>query len=343
MAAQRLLLSVCTVTLWIAAWSQCTLVAAEDAPARQTTPTPTNTASYEETIHQALLEYELDHWAEAKMLFARAHDIKPNARTLRGLGLASYESRQYVEAISYFEQALLHHLNPLTPEMRQDVSRYLGQARQFVSRVELQVEPADAQLALDLGDTMPLPKDGVLLLDPGQHELFFAAPSYTGETRRLFADGRDVRMQVTLKPVAVVVAQPAALPAPTLVAAPGSGAVAPSAATRGDVAPPSNSLAPWFVVGISGVVAIAGGTMYAIALANKSQVTNPDQPARWSDYEDRYETGKVLFPLGATLFGVGLAGVATGLTLHFWPGSKSARDDTALTVGPGFVRIAGAL
>src|SRR5262245_37583743 len=92
-------------------------------------------ARYEETVQRALQEFALEHWAEAKVLFTQAQTLRPNARVLRGLGLVCYELRQYAQAIEYFEAALVNGVQPLTPEMTQDVHTFLARAREFVSRL----------------------------------------------------------------------------------------------------------------------------------------------------------------------------------------------------------------
>lgn len=318
-------------TVCLAAWSGAFARALADD-----TPSTDAPVTYEDTIRRALQEFDLDHWYEAKVLFERAHALRPNARTLRGLGLACYEAQQYVEAIGYFEQALVHEVQPLTPEMRDDVTRYLRQARQFVSRVELQIQPASAQLAIDARAAAPLPPDGVVLLDPGPHDMRFAADGCETELRRVLADGHVIQLQVTLKSTAITLTPQPPVPAPP---------VSPIGITSQAHDPPrdANHLGPWLVVGLSAAVTVAGGTLFAVALANKARVAHPDTPARWSDYAGTYETGKVLFPLGATLFGVGLAGLATGLTLRFLPDSKPSAEGAAVVVGPGSVHLTGHL
>src|SRR5688572_888187 len=53
---------------------------------------------YKRAVEEALKEYGLGHFEEARSLFRRAHGIYPNARTLRGLGMVEFELRHYVRA-----------------------------------------------------------------------------------------------------------------------------------------------------------------------------------------------------------------------------------------------------
>src|SRR5437763_10868 len=73
------------------ACSQPQPVAAQSAAAQASAE-----QNYDELIRQAVTEFSLGHWTEAKVFFARAHARNPNARTLRGLGLSCYEARSYV-------------------------------------------------------------------------------------------------------------------------------------------------------------------------------------------------------------------------------------------------------
>src|SRR5262249_43441282 len=49
-------------------------------------------------IADAVAEYDAGHFEEARALFRRAQAEAPSARTLRGIGMASFELRDYVEA-----------------------------------------------------------------------------------------------------------------------------------------------------------------------------------------------------------------------------------------------------
>ena len=49
-------------------------------------------------IGDAVAEYDAGHFQEARALFRQAHEKSPTARTLRGIGMCSFELRDYVEA-----------------------------------------------------------------------------------------------------------------------------------------------------------------------------------------------------------------------------------------------------
>jgi hypothetical protein len=191
----------------------------------QSTPSSANQAQYRELVKKALQEFSLGHWTEARVFFADAHAIWPNARTFRGLGMACYEARSYVEAIHFLDQALTNQTQPLTPKLADEARGILEQARRFVSKLELDTEPADAAVMLD---DKPLERgdDGSVLLDPGEHELRATAPGYHSLDRSVVAEaGNPISLHLPLRSVNEPVAPPSAavklsLPQPVLPARP---------------------------------------------------------------------------------------------------------------------------
>ena len=73
---------------------------------------------YRALVKQAVREFEASNWPEAFALFKRAHELEPSARTLRGIGLAAYEMRDYVQSIGYLQTALEDQRRPLSPAQR---------------------------------------------------------------------------------------------------------------------------------------------------------------------------------------------------------------------------------
>ena len=152
---------------------------------------------YRSLIASALEEYELHNYVEAMSLFERAHRIKPSARTLRGMGLASYQAHRYVIAIGYLHAALEDPRKPLTPQFRREVQSALDDARGFVARFDLTLEPSGALLTVD-GETVDA-RTGELLLDPGEHEVVATAEGYRTGSRRVKAtSGRSGRIELRL-------------------------------------------------------------------------------------------------------------------------------------------------
>ena len=254
-----------------------------------------SSSDYQSLVEKGLREYELGNFSEAKAFFRQAHQLSPNARTLRGLGMTSYELRHYVEAIGYFQSALASKDRPLTAQMHAEVSQLLAQARSFVTRLQLTVTPAHAQLHLDSRELLRQ-RDGSILLDPGSHELVADAPEYETVTRSLRCDvGETLSLALTLHSVQ------------------SSAAEAPALAERST----TTSIAPYVVIAASAAVAVAGGALLALALKNKQTVEDLGQTAagpRYADYQSKAASVRPLSAAGLVGLALGLAGIGVGLS-----------------------------
>jgi tetratricopeptide (TPR) repeat protein len=151
---------------------------------------------YRDLVVDAIREYDLHHFAEARGLFSKAHAISPSARTLRGLGAAEFELRNYGASVSYLEQALASQARPLEGELRERTNRLLERARGFVATLELRVQP---ESSLAVVDGVPVRDQHALVLDVGDHVLEFHAPGYVPEKRKMHVVGGEVQqLQVVL-------------------------------------------------------------------------------------------------------------------------------------------------
>jgi tetratricopeptide (TPR) repeat protein len=57
-------------------------------------------------INSALSAFENGRWAEARSDFRRAHELDPTARTLRTIGMCSFNLGDYIDAVQSLEAAL---------------------------------------------------------------------------------------------------------------------------------------------------------------------------------------------------------------------------------------------
>jgi tetratricopeptide (TPR) repeat protein len=135
-------------TGWISAWllSFALCIAPSPSIAAQDNG---ESEEYREYVRAALREYQGHNFNEAKAFFAQAHAVSPSARTFRGLGMCSYELRNYVDAINFFEQALGSTNRPLTADMRSEIAGLLRQARTFVTRIQITTQPTWAKVRID--------------------------------------------------------------------------------------------------------------------------------------------------------------------------------------------------
>lgn len=185
---------------------------------------------YTETIREALAEFDSGHFEESLALFRLAHSLRPSARTLRGLGNASFELRHYVDAVGYYRDALASTENPLTDEQRTEVDRLLARARVFVGGYRLAVTPAGASVTIDAAAVAGTD----VLLSIGDHTVSVSAPGYT--TRAVpvtVRGGEDETLTIVLEPATASAGTPVL----------GTGVGAP-VVPQGVIAPPAGVIAP---------------------------------------------------------------------------------------------------
>jgi len=307
------------VALGSAAGAHAQADAAADEPERA------DPAGYAALIDEALIEHQAGHFEEARTLFARAHAIFPNARTLRGMGMMEFELRDYAASAAHLEQALASHTRALTGELRESTAVLLARAEGFVGKLALAVEPPDARVLLD-GVVVEVVPDRPLMLNFGDHTLELSAPGYERETRKVALRGGDAQsMRVELTPEGT---------------GEGSGAASPVAdGGPGDEGP---GALPWVLVGAGGALMIGGGVLLAIAQSDIDEVENPAPDATWSEVQDAYDAAPVESGVGFALLGVGAVSATIGLVWALGGGEDDARAGRVrVTLGARRVAIGG--
>ena len=210
-------------------------------------------------IREALSEFNALNYAEARSLFERAHALKPNARTLRGLGITAFELKRYVQAIQELEAALVETRTALTAKQHAEVEALIEKARGFVGKVSLELTPADADVLVD-----GQPAAGSeLVLDLGEHQVSVRADGYRDETIELVIDGGEqITRRVELLPVDVS-PQNAAVAAPPT---PDSRAGATHSGPE-DRASGGSIFGKWWFWTVAGVVVAGAAVGTALALS----------------------------------------------------------------------------
>jgi hypothetical protein len=136
--------------------------------------------AYEGLVARSIAAFDAGKFMESRDLLLRAHQLRPNARTLRGMGLAAYEAGKYALAVLDLERALAETRQPMTPDQRAEVERIYDQANALTARYRLMGQPPGAAILVD--QSPPLwDAAGFLLLDQGKHELRLKLAS--GEVR----------------------------------------------------------------------------------------------------------------------------------------------------------------
>lgn len=165
------------------------------APAGDATP------EYRGLIDEAVREYEARHFEEARALFTRAVSLQPSARAYRGLGMAEFELRNYLDSADCLEKSLSSQIRPIEGELRAETERLLARARSFLARLVVVVQPKEARVLLD-GNDAKLSPVGELMVSVGDHQLEFRAEGFVSERQtRKIVGGEQEQLVVFLKPV----------------------------------------------------------------------------------------------------------------------------------------------
>jgi len=285
---------------------------------------PGDPAGYAALIDEALSEHRSGNFEEARTLFARAHAIFPNARTLRGMGMMEFELRDYAESVAHLEQALVSPTRALAGELRESTTVLLARAQGFVGTLALEIEPPDARVLLD-GLVVTVEPERPLVLNFGEHTLELSATGYQRQTRKLALRGGEAQtMRVEL-------------------VAEGSGASASSFSTDDGAADEGPGALPWVLVGAGGALMIGGGVLIAIAQSDIDSVEGAAKGASWSsESQDAYDAAPVESGVGIALLGVGAVSATIGLVWALGGGEDDARaGDVRVTLGARRVAISG--
>lgn len=225
------------MALLAAAWTVGPAWAADD-----------ESTAYLKAIRDGVAEYEAGHYEEARSMFRRAHGLSPNARTYRGVGMTSFELRDYVSAVRNLAAALADQRKPLTAEQRKETESLLERGRQFVDVYAIRTLPPQARLLVD-GGLPELEPDGTILLGFGVHTLEATAPAMAPARATVEVRGGERKnLVLSLSPLL-----PGPSPAPAAPAMLEKAARPPQTVERG--------AAPWLWSG-AGLALLAGGAGY---------------------------------------------------------------------------------
>src|SRR5438876_3748895 len=157
--------------------------------------------SYRALIDDAVAEYDAHHFEESRALFRRAHQLAPSARTWRGIGMATFELRDYVKSLRALEASLVDSRSPLTSAERDEVQALAARARVFVGHFVIHLLPKEAVLRIDDAPTT-LDDGDILMLESGHHVLTAAADDRRTETREINVVGGERReISIILPPM----------------------------------------------------------------------------------------------------------------------------------------------
>jgi hypothetical protein len=173
--------------------------AALHAQPAQTTAVGTDAdAEYAQLVSGALSEFERGHWEQARAWFERAHALRPNARTLWGLGVTAFELGRYTQAIEELQIAVVDRRLPLSDEQRTQARDVIARAARHVAMLSVDLVPAQAVLSVDGLET----QSRELVLSPGSYTLAARAPGFHERELSLqLAPGEQRELRLTLPPI----------------------------------------------------------------------------------------------------------------------------------------------
>jgi len=309
----RQVLGLCAVVISLCVFSagQTHAQAAPDAVA------PSGNPEYDRLLKEALGEFKLGNWTEARALFERAHELKPSARTLRAIGLSAFEEKSYAEAVAYLTAALTDQRRPLTDDQRKEAEYALKRSLGYIAQYELEISPEGAEVLID--SRKPIILDGKLLLDPGKYQLEVTADGYQLTRESIVARPREnLKLRIELSPRQV------------------DGAVEVQPGAVGEETGLSTQQWIGIGVGAAGVVSLGVGAIFGITAMSKADDAGCENglcPNSASEElnEDALDAGNVATV--ALIAGTVLAGA--GVVLFFVPfGGEEKPEDQALRVQP---------
>jgi tetratricopeptide (TPR) repeat protein len=294
----------------------------------------TESPAYRRAIKEGLAEYAALHFEEARSLFRRAHEINPNARTFRGLGMTSFELRDYVAAVRNLSAALKDSRKPLSPEQRKSSQDLLDRSRMLVDAYSLTVSPRNARVLID-GREPELDADRTLLLGVGLHNLEVSASGMIMRSLPINVRGGERKdLSVTLEQAFAASEQPsdAVRIQQGNQAKPASKEVSNTAATA------------WLLAGGGAALLSAGfGVYWAMQESQLNACHNPADPSRLCDVESTLKTQRN-FGIGATVV-TGAAALTMGLvgilSWHSAPSDTKKHSALDCTVSPFGITCGG--
>lgn len=155
---------------------------------------------YAQAVQLGVDEFEARNFLEARSHFMRAHELAPNARTFRALGMVEFELKNYVDAARYLQAALEDLDKPLDAQKRAETEQLYKRVSGYLARITLDIAP-DTRVAVD-GASEDVQGAQEMVLALGDHTLEFRAPNHISERRTVrIKGGEHQRLTVKLVPI----------------------------------------------------------------------------------------------------------------------------------------------
>ncbi|MEM6959206.1 MAG: hypothetical protein AAF645_26220 [Myxococcota bacterium] len=203
---------------------------------------------FRRTVREALSEFQAGHWAEARTLFLRAHEIRPSAEALRMAGNASYEMRDYVRAVELLEASMVQQENPLSDESVALAEEASAAAERFVVRLTINTRHPNVRV-----NERSVDPSQPILLERGEHLVEVQGEGFEAYRERIEMAEALHRLDVQLRPLVMSDDVAAPEPEPQLLEE-------ESGSRRG----------LWIALGIVGAVVVAGAVVGVVVATSDS-------------------------------------------------------------------------
>ncbi len=230
-------------------------------------PRESKLADYDAHLDDAVTAFDARDFARARESFERAYALRPNARVLRGMGIAALQLKKFAVAKRDLEAALQDTRQPLTTAQRDEVTGLLSWMETHLGTLRVERHPTNARIALD-GE----PVSGhEVIVEPGSHRLAVTADGFERHEQSIqLHAGEQRKVDVVLERNAVEAAAPersalSAKAAARAAPAPAPQPLAAGAPLRDDES--SSVVTSWWFWTAVGV-AVAGGVATAVVLTS---------------------------------------------------------------------------
>lgn len=305
-----------------------------------------NSASsdYRELIKLGIKEFSLANWVEARVLFRRAHELMPSARTYRSLGMVAFELRDYPTAVRALSLSLRDGRKPLTADMRREVEELLRQADRYIGHYEVAIdgvvqtdarERGEASAAVKVDDKPGVFLAGRWLLATGSHAVSATSGDGRKRVKRVQVEGGE-RARIDFASSHTTQAQALTPSEASPATRPNLNATGPQASEDGAL-----PIVPIALAGAGGALVVAGivtGLMAHGVEADLERACMQKSPCP-EEHRDLQDRGNDLATATNVLLIGGGALAAFGLT--FWWLSSPEQPDVALQaqLSPGLAYL----
>jgi hypothetical protein len=276
---------------------------------------------YREAIAQAITAFDASDFVAARSAFERAHELSPNARTFRGIGVTAFRQGEFVAASAALRAALNDTRKPLTSAQSAEVTELLAQAKERIGHVTVVAVPARAIVQMD-GRTVASNRE--LEVQSGAHFFRGELGGYVSIERQTEVPP-GVRTTVTLElPVAPGGSDGAARSRDKPAPLPDSGAAATPNPAKG-------RFWTWMALGAAPVFAGAGLAVWLSGLSDAERIKNCTTCDKDSEAQKAGLPTKAAWTTALEIAAGAAAG--TAIVLYFVESPSGEKSGRGLTLG----------